>query len=500
MNHARLLSTLLLGCGLGIGLCACDAPRKDIATPGRSAGPTHGLVLDGNISDWPTHAAALADTHHLYVRFSMADESFTLQAAPRSVVIYLDIDGDATTGRTSADEALAGLGVDLELVFSPDAQRGGKRQGAKLFALDARGTRTELSTREFDVVAAPTVASEWYEARLSRTPAGGAPLPRAGLLSQGKVRGVMAALDEHGAIEAWADTFEAVCPMASTGAWPMAVQPPPGKPARSVRVVSYNVHHTSPLKDASRFQRILQMLDPDVVLLQEWEEGSHEQVAGWFTAMMPDARTWNVVKAPGSMRDGGGVAIATRLPIADLTTPLVVKNDDRDHHVRWAVARILTPVGEMTAASVHLKCCGSAGSPEDVLRAGEARAINAALARLGGSIVIGGDLNLVGTWGPILTLGAGIDLDQSDLAIARAHTFGDNALATWRDATSPFTPGRLDYVLYSDARWVARNAFVLDTSRMSEELLARLGLDADDTDTASDHMPVVVDLQRAGGR
>lgn len=39
----------------------------------------------------------------------------------------------------------------------------------------------------------------------------------------------------------------------------------------------------------------------------------------------------------------------------------------------------------------------------------------------------------------------------------------------------------------------ATGAFVLDTSRLGERSLARLGMDSTDTD-ASDHKPVVVDL------
>jgi len=496
---------------VGVWLFGCGMPARspDAAS---TKGNEPRIMLDGDVGEWPLADAAMADPHHLYLRFTVADESFTLQAAPKSVVIYLDADADIRTGRRSDDEALAGLGVDLELVFSPGERAGGKRQGAKLFAIDQAGGATELSTRAFDVIAAPTVAATWYEARISRTPAATSPLPRAGLLSSGKVRGVMAALDARGAIEAWADPFEVDCPSVSRGGARLADMALPARPAGSVRVVSYNVRHSSPLKDAPRFRRILEVLAPDVVLLQEWEEGSGDQVAGWFTAMLPDERPWNVVKAPGTMGEGGGVAIATRLPMVDVTTPLVVRNVDKDHRVRVVMARITTSIGDIAAASVHLKCCGSAGSPEDRLRASETTAINRELARLagghgggpgggfGGGIVIGGDMNLVGSWGPIASLGAGLDADQSDLEIARARVHGDGTLVTWRDASTPFTPGRLDYVLYSDARWVVRNAFVLDTTRMSDELLARLGLDGDDTQRASDHMPVVIDLGRRAMR
>ena len=65
---------------------------------------------------------------------------------------------------------------------------------------------------------------------------------------------------------------------------------------------------------------------------------------------------------------------------------------------------------------------------------------------------------------------------------------------TWYDAGNTYTPGRLDYLLYSDSVAEAANSFVLDTSKLSEAALARLGLDATDT-AASDHLPVVLDVK-----
>jgi len=148
--------------------------------------------------------------------------------------------------------------------------------------------------------------------------------------------------------------------------------------------------------------------------------------------------------------------------------------------------------------SIHLKCCGSATGREEATRQAEAKAINLMLAESSrpwpmSMRVISGDYNLVGTRTPLDLLAEGLDTDGSNLAVADAATLGDNAVFTWRDWSSPFTPGRLDFALYSDASGKAVHAFVLDTSRMSQETLARLGLDAADS-AASDHLPVVLDL------
>ena len=107
--------------------------------------------------------------------------------------------------------------------------------------------------------------------------------------------------------------------------------------------------------------------------------------------------------------------------------------------------------------------------------------------------VICGDMNLVGSRPPLDILRANLDADGSDLSIAEPFVLGDRSQYTWSDYKTTFTPGRLDYVLYSDSTAQVYQSFVLDTSRLNEETLARAGLNRTDTD-ASDHKPVVVDL------
>jgi exonuclease III len=109
-------------------------------------------------------------------------------------------------------------------------------------------------------------------------------------------------------------------------------------------------------------------------------------------------------------------------------------------------------------------------------------------------VVIGGDWNLVGSREPLDIARGGADLDNSELDVARALVLGDAAMYTWRDAATGFPPGRLDVIVYSDSSAEVVNAFVLDTGRLADRALARMGLDRTDS-RASDHLPVVVDLR-----
>jgi endonuclease/exonuclease/phosphatase family metal-dependent hydrolase len=70
---------------------------------------------------------------------------------------------------------------------------------------------------------------------------------------------------------------------------------------------------------------------------------------------------------------------------------------------------------------------------------------------------------------------------------------GDRLMTTWRDDPSPFSAGRLDYVLTSPSTLGVPQTFVVDTRRLSDGALAMMGLDRTDS-AASDHMPLVVDL------
>jgi len=195
------------------------------------------------------------------------------------------------------------------------------------------------------------------------------------------------------------------------------------------------------------------------------------------------------------MGSGWGVAIVSKYPMRALG-PETIDDPASDHPVRAVGAVVQTPEGDVAVTSVHLKCCGTKSSAEDSQRVIQAelinRAMDAAYADAGAGVrVIAGDFNLVGVRGPLDSMRAGLAPDGSDLSVARTETLGANALYTWWEAGNRFPPGRLDYLLYGGARAV--NAFTLDTARLSDAALARLGLYRDDS-RASDHLPMVVDL------
>ena len=150
---------------------------------------------------------------------------------------------------------------------------------------------------------------------------------------------------------------------------------------------------------------------------------------------------------------------------------------------------------------VDLQSAGYDGSPRDRLRELQAATLNRAItATLGNrpdaGIVVAGDLNLVGSARPLDALRRGLGVGGSDLAVARLERLRDRSLATWRSTwgDDPFSPGRLDYLLYRGGVLEVDRAFVFDAADMSPVARGALAILESDTDK-SDHLPLVVDLR-----
>lgn len=459
------------------------ATRPPTATPS--------IVLDGRTTEWPETAAALADRDHLFFRIAVPDE-VTLQAASEPVTVLIDLDANPGTGMTPpTPRAAEGLGFDIGIEFSPRDGRG----GVSAFALDPGGAHTPLPPAQLALQFAPTHASNAFELRLSRhadTP----PALRSLLAQAGNAVSMVVLQDAAGQTVGWSDPETFSKPQASP-APVLSEAALPAKPAGAIRIVSWNVRRAAPMSNAGPFSHVLQALDADAILLQEWTGADAATLQAWFTAVVSGDKTW----AARTSADQG-VAIVAPHPVQPLGPNQLVVEDQgggTSDPVRWVAGTVQTPAGNVALASVHLTCCGGSGSPEDQRRLAEAQVINAAMAEAFAAAgtplrVIGGDINLVGSRRPMEILGAGLDTDGSELAPTAAMVLGDAAFDTWSDASTQFTPGRLDYILIGDGGAQVIHAFVLDTARLGDAALARIGLDRTDT-ASSDHRPVVVDIR-----
>jgi endonuclease/exonuclease/phosphatase family metal-dependent hydrolase len=460
-----------------------------VATPALlAAGP---VDLDGAFGDWPDGARAVADERFIYLRFD-TPEVVTLQQAPWTVSVLIDTDASAATG-TRFDWDDAGLGADLRLDMSPLYQ-GAVGNGVGGAWLEGRGDRP-LSRAASAFAWAPTHAEDAFELRIGRAELdlGGGPIVLR-----------IAALDAAGEPVWTLDPVRLDLPPIDPAPERIEVALP-AKPDGAVRVLSWNVLWGSPMGNPEPFDRVLQALKPDVVLVQEWDDRNRdappvteEELVKWFN-YSEESPVWTAIK--GGER---GVAIVSRHPMQRIETRTlrpVAEGDpqvDDSRGIRVAAARITTPAGDLVATSLHLKCCGGYAGEEDSQRLAEARAIRAALqqairASAPDMVIIGGDFNLVGDPAPQALLASGTDADGGDLVVADTKNLGQQVRHTWREQGSRFAPGRLDYALVGDAGARIANAFIFDASVLSDATLEAIGVQRDDTAT-SDHLPVVIDI------
>lgn len=270
--------------------------------------------------------------------------------------------------------------------------------------------------------------------------------------------------------------------------------PPPASiepvPRPGLRLASLNTWRTGLLAptQAPRLTRLLKATEADVYLLQEEYNSSSAQLMGVFNTMrpLPGGASWQVHKR-------GDTAVVSRFPLIALP----------NYDTSYSAAAVQTEQGPVIIVSVHPKCCGYIGSTEDqqrITQAGlTARLIeeiragqhNGQADLSGASVVIGGDWNLVGSRGPLDRLTDPQLADMAELGLVRT---GAADTATWREPSGlGFAPGRLDLVVYDRQGLTALKSEIWDTSLMSAERLARLGLQGDDSD-GSDHFLLVAEF------
>lgn len=498
MRSPRILVALF-------AIVACLArPGSAWCEPALRSGPLS-PVIDGDLGEWPEGTLLRADGHDLFVRVSLPGE-ITLQAAPYSLGLLLDVDGDPSTG--SGLDGVQGdtsdAGAELAVVFSPPGVSsrsvGRGNEGVAALLLPDRGqdrAAEPVPHADLDLVFSPTYAAKDFEVRLSRRPRGQPELAAA--LTEGRVSARLVGVDREDSL-AWSKPLGTV-ELPSLGAeGPRVAARLPARPPDAIRIVSWNVLFATPMREPKPFARILRALDPDVVLVQEWERADAARLRTWFEEHV--SGQWHALDSPG-----WGVAVISRGPLERLGPARVERPAEAppdtfrpDQSLRLAAAVVETRLGPIAVASMHLKCCGPAGGLQDRARIAEAGRIRQTLAdaleALGEARptvrVFGGDLNLVGSREPLDVLKGGLARDGRDLEVARIEVLGDRALYTWRGVGSRYSPGRLDFLTFGGAS--AAGAYAVDTARLSQEVRAAAGLEADDS-AASDHLALVLDVR-----
>ncbi len=473
------------------------------------------ITIDGDFEDWQFATGSpdiiertgdpefnlegihtSSDAENVYFLIDI-DKELNFQGFDGTLKLLLNTDAEPETGDTHHGME----GVDLMIEFTAPNRRDPDRRGMGIgveLASDQsyQGPDTPVGHAAIGFKMAPTYATDRLEFSIKRHSAvqGISPIgPEAEftyklVLLSGKGETSFATAERASRLSA---DSQATLPAPSI----------PQKENGHLRVISWNVERGSILKKPEIYSRVLRSLNPDAILLQELTENETEQSLGeLFKEIFPaETSGWNILLG----KDGAalGCGIASRVPIRRVESIEQIPYPDRpEWTVRALGGELMTENGnQLLLTSVHLKCCGRIDSREDRTRLQEATRINERIRQVvtGSSVdglILGGDLNLVGSYTPIKNLSHNLDFDRSDLSILNPFALTGRSNSTWSSARSQFAPGRLDYLLFSDSSVQVTRSFILNTADLSATALAQHALKSTDSAEASDHFPVVIDL------
>ena len=465
----------------------------------------HTITIDGQFQDWDQVPLAYSDPQSsdqmsadfadvkitydmefLFIYFNFYGNEFLLQDW-NDFHLLLDTDHNGSTGL-----AIDGIGAELDWTF-------GSRSGIQYL----NGSQYELWQNDITLRVGPTITSQEFEIGISRYCG---PLTMNG--SQVMVEGRIIinsgdstqdqVPDEPGGI--YFSIGEDVVPD------PVAI-PLERRHEDDIRIISYNTWNDGILDDERkpRFKRIIQALDPDVIALQEhwdWDE-IDDIIQSWFPQ-----EEWF---ASWTYRD---LVVLSRFPILEDANMI---SSERTMAVLLDTESELGK--DLLVFNSHLSCCANNDDRQqqvdefisvwrDWISGGEGPfEIDTET-----PFVHVGDFNFVGYRQQVETIRTGDiqneadhgpdfppDWDSSDIIDLFSRHTHKRMGYTWRSDGSSFNPGKLDYVFYSDATIDTGRHFTLNTLAIDEGTLLEMGLESEDTNEASDHLPRVFDISISTG-
>ncbi len=484
-------STLRRALRVGLLLAACAAPARS---------ELHPVVMDGRFDDWealaPIHEDAggdggasgidlgrlwmADDDSRLFMRIEVGRE--ILLNDGHGLVLYLDTDMDAQTGL-----AIGGLGAELEW-------RLGERRGT--FRVGESAIPVYHDNLGF--IGMPAVTAEEFELCFLRAarPDGTHPL-----FPAGELRALFVDTTTGG--DRLPDDGSTLAYAFDQGTLPVETKIDlPRLLTEDLRVSTYNVENDSPWNPSlqAAFGRQIAAVAPDILAFQEIYDHTSQETADLVSDWLPpeSGESWH---SAGNQ----DCKLVSRYPVVG-SWPL-------DGNLAALLDAGEAIGSDLLLIVAHLPCCEN--------NAGRQREIDRILSFLrdamqpGGEItlpvgtpyLLAGDMNLVGDARQLASLLTGDvadettfgsdfapDWDGSDLEDAIGRHTARRLAYTWRNDAGDFWPGRLDYMISTDAVIHSVKEFILHTPEMDPVDLAAHGLLSGDS-YASDHLLFCADFR-----
>ena len=459
----------------------------------------HPINIDGQFHDWDNVEIAYSDMEgdgmsadfgnvkitydmeFLFIYFNFHNGEYLMQDW-NAFHLYIDADNNASTGFD-----FHGIGAELDWTF-------GQREG--VFYING-GSET-IWQNDLTLRIGPTITSTEFEIAISRE-SDVLTLNESQVLAEGKIM-IAEALpnsdtvpNEDGGI--YFSIGEDTVPLAD----PIPLE---RKHEDDIRIVTYNTWNDGFLDEERQphFKRIIQALDPDVIALQEhwdWDE-IDDIIQSWF----PDEQ-WH---ASWTHRD---MVVLSRFSIIDDASLI------SSGRTMCALLDTEEELGKnLLIVNSHLSCCGNNEDRQQqvdeflsVWREWISNENGPFNLEDETPFVHVGDFNFVGYRQQVETIRIGDIVDENEYGEDFLPDWDNTAVVdlfsrhthkrmgyTWRSDGSSFNPGKLDYIFYSDATIDTGRHFTLNTLAMEEATLMEYGLEWDDTQEASDHLPRVFDI------
>lgn len=292
-------------------------------------------------------------------------------------------------------------------------------------------------------------------------------------------------------------------------------------PAAAFRVLSWNVSGSDYIERANDYRKILRLLDPDILLLDE-VEGSRtpEEIAAVVRELRGTSdTTWNMVMGGGGGRQRGvilsrsavsPVPVFARLPyppaaLAELRSLMDDETWSRNQpnfDDGIAAGAGIVSLGGRRILAISIDLQSGAGKPDwqEARRMIEVREIQKALqqalqATKVDAVLLAGDFNAVSTGMPLARITNPYPEPHVAIVPVQAYQLDGGESWTWDGRGTPFPSQALDFSLYSPDSLAPVNALAFSTEDLSPAALAEADVRSGTSRLASDHLPIVVDYR-----
>ena len=490
-------TALAAATGLALSLSLIPVPL--------SAGVALPITPDGFFADWKSTAPAdtdpegdvpagsidlgrlfiANDDEALYVRFEVGRETLLQngpgEAAGNSLRLLLDLDDSIASG-----SPIEGLGAEIEIRF-------GSRE---FYVFDPAGAITLWTPEPLGITGLPTHSSNEFEVRIPFAAAQSQTI--ADHLTSG---GSLSLVLQQANGDRQPDTGILSYAISTATVKPVKPIKLPKKRAKFFRLMTMNVERTNISREQDVFTRILQATTPEIIAFQEVYEWTAEQTRRFVEDALPleSGRRWEAFQVEDT--------------VTASSYPIIAGAGVDDNHVVHIDLPDEKTTHDLVLFNAHTPCCGNNAQRDDehdnlmVVWRDLLEDRGPFPIQFKDVAIITGDLNMVGyrrqldvlLRGTFINPNNGQDFSpgraKGSFKSAKLRHAHRRAIHTWRRDSSDFTPGKLDFVIYSkDVARLKRN-YVLDTTEMPDEILQLHGLERTDSLVASDHLAMVADFK-----